>query len=321
MSEKINFKKLEQSFGDENLAASEIFSRLEALTVDMEFEAFMREHMVSKYQRVKIPTLLVALSDQSNPLKEASIFPERFRLHKGRFMLLQDLSTDDWQFSAMFKTDDYRYKCLGDEAELSVTKSDKKPKNRTVSEMFEPKMTYHFLHTLLMASGFDPQKYDLAEWEKVCSGDEISSAILGNLANHHRYETVVRTKPIACPDGHTVIASQIERTDNSEGSDIIADVTLDFLKQLGTTKETKPKVLNYTYQTYMNGDPKDLVTSRVTWQILDGDVNGLSENLEAAKLLQTDSQPDELSPINNIAAWNTFMQIADQSLAFAMREA
>jgi len=320
MSEKINFKKLEQSFDDKNLAASEIFLRLEALTVDMEFEAFMRENMISKYQRVKIPTMLVEPRDQSNPLKEASIFPERYRFHKGRFTFLHDLSADDWQLSAIFKTNGVRYKCTGDKDQFKVAQYTSKSAENAEPEIFEAKMGHHFLHSILISAGFDPEKFDLANWEKVCDTTEISSAILGNLANHYRYQTISRTRPIECPNGYTIVASQTESTDKVEGSDIISDINIDFLKDLAPTEDGRARSLNYTYQTFMDGNRKDMVTSRVTWQVLDGDVNYLGNNLEAAKLLQSNSHPDELNPVNNIMAWDNFMQVADTSLCYAMRE-
>jgi len=315
MSEIIDFKKLDQSFPYENLEATKIFSSLEHLPTNTEFDDFIKENLVAKSQRVNIPNLSVRRSDMSEELRGLDLLPNNFRMRKIRIALLQDEIEDDWQLSTNFEIDDDKYHCLGDQLGLVVAASSKK---ESMTEVYDTKIGHHLVHMVLSAAGFDTEKFKIADWEKLYIAPEISDHIIDLLATDYKSETIKNTALKICPNGYGLVASQTAKVTKYSTS---ADISLNVLRQLTPEGNENPKTLIYEFKNSIDDGTSSLLASRVTWQILRGEAFDLGNNLEIAKIEQSDSPTEELTPIKNFEAWKKFMQIADEVLCYSMRGA
>lgn len=313
MSEIVDINKLTQSIPSENLEAYKIHSQLEHLPTNFEFDDFIKENLAAKCQYIKIPKLYVRRSDMSDELKGLDLFPGNFTTNKIRVALLQDKLENDWQLSVNFNVGDDKFRCLGDELGFEVNASGEQD---DFSQLYDQKIGYHLIHCLLKSSGYDTDKFNISDWEKLYDNPEISEHIIEPLAIEYKSETITTSNLILGPCDYGIIASQNAKNTRFGTS---TDIKLNVFKQLAASSDGKPKTLIYEYNTSLDDGTTDLKTSKVTWQILNGDMSELGKSLEIIKFEQTHNPPEEISPLTNFEAWKKFMQIADSTLCYAMR--
>lgn len=306
MSEKVDFKKLEDEFQPDSIRASRIHKDLEALHTMDEFDDFIESNLAARMQYLQIGRLQLNPHFFTKRFRKSNFLPAQGILRNGRFALLQSSEVKDWEFFGNFNLGNFHYHLEGSDNGLTLSKN-----NRSPQPVKDTKLMHHFLHGVYHASTEDYSNNELVEWENDSSEVEISENIIDFLTAFYPSEKVSRTKLIRCPNGCGLMVSKNEIT--TKRTDV-SDVAINIIQQ-----NTPDKLLVYRFSTKLSINSMEPKTSDVSWQLIDGKLDQLDEYEDMTKNLDED-MADVIDPARNFEAWKRFMQIADDSLVYAMRE-